>query len=127
MAINPKHKKFVLEYIKSGNATESYVKAGYSGKNRAQAAKNAYALLQKKEIKELLDKEMTKMEKTKIAEAEEVLEFLTNVMKDEGQETRDRIKSAELLGKRYKLFTDKTEISSDNEIEINLSFEPDKD
>ena len=58
------------------------------------------------------------MQSARIADAEEVLQYLTRVMRGEVKDQfdldptiQDRTKAAELLGKRYKLFVDKQEIS----------------
>lgn len=58
------------------------------------------------------------MQSERIADAEEVLRYLTKVMRGEVKDQfdldptiQDRTKAAELLGKRYKLFVDKQEIS----------------
>lgn len=122
-----KRKKFADEYLETLNATQSAIKAGYSEK---YAHTNANKLLQNTTIKKYIDERMEKLSNTKIANAEEVLEFLTRVVRGEEKEevtTRigddlvdckvakisDRTKAAELLGKRYRLFTDKVEHSGD--------------
>lgn len=130
-----KQKKFADEYIKTGNATESAIKAGYSKKTaRFIGAEN----LTKPNIKNYVEKQMKKLEDKKIAKAEEVLQYLTNVLRGEVEETittfvegfpvtttappkiSDRTKAAELLGKRYALFTDKTEVSGS--LDVNNPF-----
>ena len=85
------------------------------------------------DIKAYVEELMQKLESERTASAKEVLEFLTKSMRGEIKEEvvvvegtgdgtsearmvkkqiglRDRIKSAELLGKRYRLFTDKVEV-----------------
>lgn len=46
------------------------------------------------------------MSKDTIASAEEVLEFLTSVMRDDTESVKNRIKAGELMGKRHGLFKD---------------------
>lgn len=58
---NPKRLKFVEEYFKGGgNATEAYLKAGYKAKNRDNAAKQANQLMRNNEVRELIDRELSK-------------------------------------------------------------------
>ena len=120
-----KQKRFADEYIISGNATESAIKAGYSKKH---ANTNASKLLQNTTIKKYIDERLKILDSEKIAGQKEVLQYLSAVMRGEhrektlisigelGQEivdidvgAKDRLKAAELLGRRYKLFTDKVE------------------
>nr|WP_255264845.1 terminase small subunit [Streptococcus mitis] len=109
----------------SGNATAAAVKAGYSSK---YANTNASKLLQNTAIKSYIDERLAQLASEKIATQEEVLTYLTSVMRGETQEqtlisigelgqtitdidvgAKDRIKAAELLGKRHRLWTDKVE------------------
>ena len=122
MKLNARQKAFCEFYVASGNATEAAIKAGYSY-NYANA--QIYKMLGNVGIKNYIDELMKKTQNDRIATAEEVLNYLTSVMKGEGQEEvvantgnvvytspsiKDRIKAAELLGKRYALWTDKTKI-----------------
>lgn len=121
-----KQQRFADEYIISANATQAAIKAGYS-KNYANT--NASKLLQNTTIKSYIDEKLAELQSQKVADQQEVLEYLTSVMRGEeteqtiigvgelGQEltdievsAKDRIKAAELLGKRYRLWTDKQEV-----------------
>lgn len=127
-----KQKKFADEYIISGNATQSAIKAGYS-KNYANT--NANKLLQNTTIKSYIDERLKELEDKAIAKQNEVLQYLTAIMRGEEKEqtiiftgdfsqtitdidvsAKDRIKAAELLGKRYGTWTDKVDVTSDLEI-----------
>lgn len=120
-----KQQRFADEYIISANATQAAIKAGYSKK---YANTNASKLLQNTTIKSYIDERLAELQSQKVADQQEVLEYLTSVMRGEeteqtvigvgdlGQEltdievsARDRIKAAELLGKRYRMWTDKVE------------------
>lgn len=114
MKLTPKQKKFAEYYIKCGNATEAAKKAGYS-------EKSAYAIgqenLKKPVISQYIAKRMEKQDKALIADADEVLKFFTDTMRGNIKDQfrldpalSDRIKAAELLGKRYRLFSDKVSI-----------------
>lgn len=132
-----KWKKFADEYIKTGNATQSAINAGYSKK---YANTNASKLLQNTTIKAYIDERMKKLEEEAIADQAEILKYLTRIIRDEEREevlvnignfeqekqeikisAKDKIKAAELLGKRYGSWTDKVDLSSD----LTLIFEDD--
>lgn len=127
--LNVKQKKFADNYIKTGNAYQSAIKAGYS-ENYSKG--NVIKLLENVSVKEYIQKQMKNIEDEQIAKAEEVLKYLTSVMRGEESEevpllcgdgvqelipknlgAKDRIKAAELLGKRYSLFTEKIEVSGE--------------
>lgn len=122
-------RKFADEYIKTGNVYQSAINAGYS-ENYART--NAYKLLEKDSIKSYIDERMKKLEEEAIADQAEVLKYLTRVLRDEEREdvlvnignyeqeiqsmkvsAKDRIKAAELLGKRYGSWTDKVDMTLD--------------
>lgn len=129
MKLTKKQKDFCEYYLQTGNATEAAKKAGYS-------EKTAYAIgqenLKKPVISEYIAKRIEKQEKVLVADADEVLKFFTSTMRGEVKDQfgldpalSDRIRAAELLGKRYRLFADKVSvegvvpvvISGDDELE----------
>ena len=130
MKLTEKQKRFADYYIETGNATEAARRAGYKGKNLNNVASENLA---KVGVKSYIDEKLKIMQDERTASAKEVLEFLTKSMRGELDEEivvvegtgdgtsearkikkqiglRERIKSAELLGKRYRLFTDKVEV-----------------
>lgn len=130
-----KQQKFADEYIISGNATEAAIKAGYSKKTaRTIGAQN----LTKLNIKSYIDTRLEEIKQEKIADQQEVMEYLTRVLRGEetektlinlgvesGQDitdidvcAKDRIKAAELIGKRYGMWTDKLDLDLDIGVEI---------
>lgn len=123
-----KQQRFADEYIITGNATQSAIRAGYSSK---YANTNANKLLQNTTIKSYIDVRLAKLESEKIATQEEVLQYLTSVMRGEKTEpllvldgegtqkviqavpnVQSRTRAAELLGKRYGTFTDRVDINA---------------
>ena len=115
MALTDKQKLFVTEYIVSLNATDAAIKAGYSPK---YARGNAHKLVANSCIKQYIEERLEQIASERIANAEEVLQFLTSTVRGEVKDQfgldptlSDRIKAAELLGKRYALFTDKKQIT----------------
>ena len=116
MKLTAKQRKFCDEYIKSGNATEAYFKAGYQIKSNEAARANASRMLTKANIKEYIETRLKQLESKKLAGAREVLEYLTSVMRGEQSESvatakgiydnvpvsaKDRISAAKELLKRY--------------------------
>lgn len=127
-----KQKKFADEYIISGNATEAAIKAGYS-KNSARSMGNEN--LTKPDIKSYIDERMKELEDKAVASQQEVLEYLTRVMRGEEKESvlanngdfkqevkeisvgaKDRLKAAELIGKRYSLWSERVEVEAETVI-----------
>ena len=131
-----KQQRFADEYIISGNATQAAVKAGYSSK---YANTNASKLLQNTTIKSYIDERLAQLASDKVATQEEVLTYLTSVMRGETQEqtlcsigelrqeviaidvgAKDRIKAAELLGKRFRMWTEKVETDTTQTVVIDV-------
>ena len=86
MLLNPKQEAFCLHYAKTGNATESYKKAGYNPKNDNSAGANARRLLLNDKIKARLAELSAEMASEKIADIREIHEYLTSVIRGETTE-----------------------------------------
>lgn len=123
-----KQKIFADEYIISLNATEAYKKAYPSIKKDSVARANGSRLLANANVKAYIDTRLEELKSERVADQQEVMEYLTAVMRGEKTEpllvldgegtqrvvdavpsVQSRTKAAELLGKRYRLFTDKVE------------------
>lgn len=128
MKLTEKQRRFCDYYIQCGNATEAAIKAGYSKKTAKQIGTENLA---KPVLKSYIDEQLEIMHNERQADAAEVLEFLTAVMRGEQTEqtligigegaqsiteidvgAKDRLKAAELLGKRHALFTDKVDLQT---------------
>lgn len=129
-SLTEKQKRFADYYIETGNMTEAAIKAGYSKKTaRVIGQEN----LLKPAIKNYIDERLKKLEEKRVASAIEVMQLLTSAMRGELDEEvvvvesigdycsearvvkkkiglKDRIKAAELIGKRHRLFTDKIQV-----------------
>lgn len=82
--LTPKQKKFADNYIESGNATQSAIKANYSKKTaRVIGQEN----LLKPAIKTYIEKKMKEIESHKIMDAKEAMELLTRIARGEEKET----------------------------------------
>ena len=130
--LTQKQRRFVDEYIISGNATQAAIKAGYSKRSAQQTGTEN---LLKPVIKAELDRRNAEIKSAKTADMQEVMEYLASVMRGEQTESvatakgiydnvpvsaKDRIKAAELIGKRHGAWTDKKEISGNMNIDIGM-------
>ncbi|MBU8609202.1 terminase small subunit [Bacillus pumilus] len=126
MKLTEKQKRFADYYIELGNATEAARKAGYSSKTAKSIGQEN---LTKPDIKSYIKERMDEKDAERIASQDEILEFLTAVMRGEKTEQipvglgegaqrledkdpylKDRVKAAELLGKRHSMWTDKVDM-----------------
>ena len=142
--INERQRKFADEYIISGNAYQSAIKAGYS-ENYAKNAKEKMVDNGGK-ISEYINERLSEIASNRIADQTEVMEYLTRLMRGEETETEMinvgnfeqqlievpvkhniRKQAAELIGKRYALWTDKLDAKVDNNIKITLGDYDDDD
>lgn len=128
LKLTKKQRKFADEYLIDCNGTQAAIRAGYSPKTaNEQAAK----LMANKKISTYISNKMDEMSSERLADAQEVLEYLTSVMRGEYTEqvlrldgngvqvvdyiqvsARERLKAAELIGKRYGMFKDNYSIES---------------
>lgn len=126
-----KQKRFCDEYLIDCNATQAAIRAGYSEKTARQIGEEN---LSKLDIKNYIQERMEQVASEKVADAQEVMEYLTSVLRGETQSSeivvegigdgcskakeilkepseKDKLKAAELLGKRYGMWKDKVEVS----------------
>lgn len=137
--LTQKQQRFVDEYIISGNATQAAIKAGYSKRSAYSVGQEN---LRKPVIKAALDKRNAEIKSDKTADMVEVMEYLTSVMRGEQTESvatakgvydgvevsaKDRIKAAELIGKRHGAWTDKKEVNGNLDIDIGVGDYDDED
>ena len=104
-------KKFCDEYLKSGNATRSYQKAGYKVNDNVASA-NATRLLGNASVKEYIEKQQAKVQNKNILSIAEIQEDLTKIAKTPYEKTNDRLKAYELLTRMQGGFLDKSEIKA---------------
>ena len=133
-----KQKIFADEYIICLNATQAYKKAYSNVKKDEVARANGSRLLANANVKAYIDEQLEKLKSDRVADQQDVLEFLTSVMRGEitepllvldGEGTQrmvmampsvsTRKSAAGDLGKRFGLFVDKQEITQ-RTIEIKV-------
>lgn len=111
MKLTPKQQAFADYYIETGNATEAARRAGYSEKN---VGENAAKTLRNPNVSAYISERMEKQDRKRVADANEVIEFYTAVMRGEikdqfGLEASlsDRLKAGDSLMKRYAVGSEK--------------------
>ena len=137
-----KQRRFCDEYLIDLNATQAAIRAGYSKKT---ANRIATENLSKPVIKEYVAARMAEKESELIADQDEVLRYLTSVLRGESQseivvvegigmgsseartmqkapDEKERLRAAELLGKRYGLYTDRIEQDVDMDLKITVDY-----
>ena len=130
VALNDKQQRFCDEYLIDLNATQAAIRSGYSQKT---AYSQGQRLLKHVEVSAYIEARMAEKDKELIADQDEVLKYLTNVLRGKSQseivvvenigdftsearriqkapDEKERLKAAELLGKRYNLFSDKMKV-----------------
>ena len=121
---------FIDEYIEHGNATLAVVTAGYKTK---QPSRYASDLLRKEKIQQEIQRRLQQLEDKRIADATEILQFYTSVMRGQvldqfGIEASldTRIKAANELAKHKIELPMKLEQKNitNNIGQINLNFLP---
>lgn len=124
--MNAKQRKFADEYLIDCNATQAAIRAGY---NKKTAYSQGQRMLKNVEVKTYIDEQLERLHNEKTADAQEVLEYLTAVMRGQHTEqtlqlvgdgvqtitdidvsARERLKAAELIGKRYGMFKDNLDV-----------------
>lgn len=126
--LTQKQRRFADEYLVDCNGTKAAVRAGYSPKTaNEQAAK----LMANPKIHSYITEKLDEISSEKIADTQEIMEYLTAVMRGEHKEqilrlngngvqvldymetpTAIRLKAAEMLAKRYGLLKENFEIES---------------
>lgn len=140
--LTAKQQRFCDEYLVDLNITQAAIRAGYS-------QKTAYAIgqenLKKPIIKEYIEARMAEKEAALIADQNEVMKYLTAVMRGQSRSSvvvvestgdfmsearemekapdeKERLKAAELLGKAHMLFTDKVQQEVDMDLNITVDY-----
>lgn len=134
-----KQRAFAQEYLIDLNATQAAIRAGYSPRTAKQMGQR---LLTNVDLKSHIAEQMERIRTQRTADAQEVLEYLTAVLRGESRshvlalcgegcqevvakppDERERLKAAELLGRRWGLFTDRVDLdASDLSLQITVDY-----
>jgi phage terminase small subunit len=131
--MNERQKAFADYYIETHIASDSYKRAYPSCKNDSTARTNGSKLLTNPNIETYIQERLANKEAARIASQDEVLQFLTSVMRGEvpdqlGLETpvKERRSAAVDLGKRYGIFKDVRDVKEQETRIQKLKVEVDK-
>lgn len=152
-----KQKRFCDEYLACLDAKQAALNAGYmesTAKNACywinkeaddRQVKAGRKSVYKSYMREYIDQRIKEKESNLIATQDEILQYLTSVIRSESTSAeiviegigkgctearlvdktpseKDRLKAAELLGKAYGLYTDKLNQAVDAELTINIDY-----
>lgn len=144
--LTAKQQRFCDEYLIDLNAKQAAIRAGYSERTAKQIGREN---LTKPYLNKYIQQRMKEKETSMIADQNEILEYLTSVLRGESEAgtivdkngdmtvspdlpgVKDRLRAAELLGKRYGLFVEKVdltkrELSDDAKADIDRLLEETK-
>lgn len=130
-----KQKRFCDEYLIDCNATRAYKAAYPFIKSDESARRSGSRLLTNVDVKTYLEEQMEKLRSEKVADAREVLEYLTAVIRGQTEsqivvvegtgdgcsearplmkapDEKERLKAAELLGKHLGLLTNQVKVEA---------------
>lgn len=139
--VTDKQRRFCDEYLIDCNATRAYKAAYQRIKSDEVASASGTRLLGNVKVKTYIQEKLDQISSAKTADAKEVMEYLTSVMRGESSaeivvvegegdgcssarkihkapDEKERLKAAELLGKRFGLFTDKVNVESTAKVVI---------
>lgn len=127
--LTERQRRFCEEYLIDGNASQAAIRAGYSKRNSTVVSTT---LMKNPRVQAHLKALLDELHSAKVADAQEVLEYLTSIMRGEQREqtlqligdgmqditaidvaAKDRLKAAELLGKRYGIFKENVGVTMD--------------
>lgn len=120
MTLTEQQKKFADYYIESGNASESYQRAGYKAKgNVAEAA--ASRLLRNVKVSEYLKQRNKQLESHRIADMEEVKRFWSDTIRDVNLDLKHRLKASEYIAKTNGSFIEKQQITGEMQQNVSVN------
>lgn len=132
-----KQRLFADEYLKDLNGTRAYKTIYTTIKNDNVAAVRANTLLKQKDISDYISKRLEEIHNENTADIQEVMEYLTSVLRgksasailmmsgngmqkvtEKPPDEKERLKAAELLGKRFGMFKDNVDVTSNGKTVI---------
>lgn len=137
-----RQKRFCDEYLVDLNGTRAYKTAYPSVKSDKAAGACAARLLGNASIREYIDGQLEQLHNVRTADVAEVMEYLTSVLRGESSasvvvvegvgdgrssakvvqkppDEKERLKAAELLGKRFGMFKDNLSVDIEPVVIVN--------
>ncbi len=117
--LTQKQENFCLAYLRNGgDATSAYIESYNCNGNRKTACNKGYEMLQKGEIRGRISQLQHQAATPVIAEVSEVLQFYTEVLRNQREETAQRLSAGDKLVK-YRQRTEDLERSLKNDEILN--------
>ena len=140
-----KQKRFCDEELIDCNATRAYKTVYQNVKSDEVARRAGSRLLTNVDVKKYIADRLEEIHSEKTADAQEVIEYLTSVLRgksssveivvegtgdgcseartiEKAPSEKERLKAAELLGKRYGLYTEKVDVAADMDLNITIDY-----
>lgn len=111
-----KQENFCLEYAKSGNAVQSYIKAYEKNSSYSAAGVESHRLLKNPKVQARLKELYETHNAKRIMQADEIQRTLTEIARNGNM--KDRLKAIELLCKMGGLFISKQELEITQSIPV---------
>lgn len=148
--LTPKQEKFCIEYLKTGNARQAYIAAGYSVKKLSTADVSACRLLKNDKVQRRLAELTEEAKNSSVADIQEMQERLTEIIRQSFEEEviviegcgegcsearkvakkpaiKDVINAINTLGKMQGAFVNKIEADIDMELNISIDYGEDNE
>lgn len=118
--LTQKQMKFADLYITTGNATQSYIDAGYKAKERRHAEVNSNILLRNHKVQDYIKERNAESKNDRIADMKEIKELWTDILRDKNQNPKHRLKASEYIAKTNAAFIEKQITDVDATITVTL-------
>ncbi len=118
-----RQEKFCREFLKTGNATQAYKKAGYGTKDYDARAVNASRLLKTDKVRERLEELRKKAEAKEILSASQIRALLTNIATDKDSSKLEVMKALDILNKMNGEYITKTQITGADGGPVEIGWE----
>lgn len=126
MTLSEQQKKFADFYIETGNASESYQRAGYKAKGNVAEA-SASRLLRNVKVQTYIEDRNKQFENERIVTMEEVKRFWSETIRDGQADLKHRLKASEYIAKTNAAFIEKQEVKADVDATITVKMEGELD
>lgn len=133
--LNKRQQDFCIYFVETGNAMESYRRAGYKAVNPNTVGVCSHEMLKNPKIQaeiKRLSKPLIEEQNKHIATSQEVMEFFTKMMNGEIKDqfgleatNADRIKAAQEIAKRTVDIDNRVSGTPDNVVQIKLDWRRD--
>ena len=118
LSTTQKHQKFVEEYVRTLNATQAALAAGYSKTN---ARTQGWTLLHDPDLSRQIEEALAQRSEQCGVDTQWVIEQAKAMVLDPKAPMRDRVKALDLIGRYTRAWSGDTEVKTTNTIEVRLS------